>query len=73
VAVADDFSPCATANQPSDVIHQMQLLLNVVEDHGTKNAISGISPLSKGKRFLSYHQPSFLYGTETMGIINLGI
>ena len=156
VAVADDVAPCATANHPRDAIHQMQILLNVVEDHGTqlhmkfgtdkckllisgrptktkalstileeepevltfygtpvrvvdefyvhigvpqapknqsktivdyriarsqdisyklqgatKNSISGISPLSNRKMFLSYHQPSFLYGTDTM-TINLG-
>ena len=35
VAVADDVAPCATANHPRDAIHQMQILLNVVEDHGT--------------------------------------
>ena len=34
----------------------------------TKNAISGVSPLSNRKMFLSYHQPSFLYGTETMNL-----
>ena len=32
----------------------------------TKNALSGISPLSNRKMFMSYHQPSFLYGTDTM-------
>ena len=32
----------------------------------TKNSMSGVSPLSNRKMFLSYHQPSFLYGTETM-------
>ena len=32
----------------------------------SKNALSGISPLSNRKMFLSYHQPSFLYGTDTM-------
>ena len=37
----------------------------------TKNAISGISPLSNRKMFMSYHQPTFLYGTETMPL-NLG-
>ena len=156
VAVADDVAPCSTADHPRDAIHQMQILLNVVEDHGTqlhmkfgtdkckllisgrptktkalsviletepevltfygtpvkvvdeyyvhigvpqapknqskvivdfrisrsqdisyklqgatKNSISGISPLSNRKMFMSYHQPSFLYGTETMPI-NLG-
>ena len=34
VAVADDVAPCATATQPRDALHQMQLLLNIVEDHG---------------------------------------
>ena len=37
----------------------------------TKNNISGISPLSNRKMFLSYLQPTFLYGTETMSL-NLG-
>ena len=32
----------------------------------TKNALMGISPLSNRKMFISYHQPSFLYGTDTM-------
>ena len=32
----------------------------------TKNALLGISPLSNRKMFISYHQPSFLYGTDTM-------
>ena len=32
----------------------------------TKNALCGVSPLSNRKVFLSYHQPSFLYGTDTM-------
>ena len=36
VAVADDVAPCATASHPRDAIHQMQLLLNIVEDHGTQ-------------------------------------
>ena len=156
VAVADDVAPCATADHPRDAIHQMQILLNIVEDHGTqlkmkfgtdkckllisgrnmktkalsaileaepgiltfygypvnvvdehyvhigvpqapknqskvivdyritksqdisyklqcatKNSVSGISPLSNRKMFMSYHQPSFLYGTDTMAI-NLG-
>ena len=34
----------------------------------SKNALSGVSPLSNRKMFLSYHQPSFLYGTDTMPI-----
>ena len=36
VAVADDVAPCATASHLRDALHQMQLLLNVVEDHGTQ-------------------------------------
>ena len=36
VAVADDVAPCATSDHPRDAIHQMQILLNVVEDHGTQ-------------------------------------
>ena len=36
VAVADDVAPCATASHPRDAIHQMQLLLNIVEDQGTQ-------------------------------------
>ena len=153
VVIADDVAPCATASHPRDATHQMQLLLNIVEDHGTqlhmkfgaekckllisgrsnkikavktilneepetltfygtpvklvedyyvhigvpqaphnqskvivdyritksqelsyqlqgatKNALSGVSPLSNRKMFISYHQPTFLYGTETMSI-----
>ena len=34
----------------------------------TKNSLSGISPLSNRKMFVSYHQPTFLYGTDTMSI-----
>ena len=34
----------------------------------TKNSIQGVSPLSNRKMFLSYHQPSFLYGLDTMPI-----
>ena len=34
----------------------------------SKNALSGISPLSNRKMFVSYHQPSFLYGTDTVCI-----
>ena len=152
MAVSDDVAPCATADHPRDAIHQMQILLNIVEDHvtqlkmkygtdkckllisgramkskalsviletesevltfydypvnvvdkhyvhigvpqaprnqskvivdyritksqdisyklqgATKNSISGISPLSNRKMVLSYHQPSFLFGTETWG------
>ena len=36
VAVADDVAPCATAANPRDALHQMQYLLNIVEDHGTQ-------------------------------------
>ena len=32
----------------------------------TKNSLAGVSPLSNRKMFLAYHQPSFLYGTDTM-------
>ena len=32
----------------------------------TQNSLCGISPLSNRKMFLSYHQPSFLYGLDTM-------
>jgi hypothetical protein len=28
--------------------------------------LQGVSPLSNRKMFLAYHQPSFLYGTDTM-------
>ena len=34
----------------------------------TKNALLGISPLSNRKMFISYFQPSFLYGTDTLSI-----
>ena len=36
VTVADDVAPCATAEHPRDALHNMQHLLNVVEDHGTQ-------------------------------------
>ena len=36
VAVADDVAPSATGDLPRDVLHNMQLLLHVVEDHGTQ-------------------------------------
>jgi hypothetical protein len=32
----------------------------------TKNSLYGVSPLSNRKVFMSYHQPIFLYGTDTM-------
>jgi hypothetical protein len=34
----------------------------------SKNALSGVSPLSNRKIFVTYHQPSFLYGTDTMSM-----
>ena len=34
----------------------------------TRNTLCGVSPLSNRKMFLSYHQPSFLYGLDTMPI-----
>ena len=34
----------------------------------TRNSIRGVSPISNRKVFLSYHQPSFLYGLDTMNI-----
>ena len=33
VAVADDVVPCTTAEHPLDALHNMQHLLNVVEDY----------------------------------------
>ena len=32
----------------------------------TKNSLAGVSPISNRKMFISYHQPTFLYGTDTM-------
>ena len=37
IAVADDVAPCAVADNPRDVIHRMQILLNIVEVHGVQN------------------------------------
>ena len=37
IAVADDVAPCAIAANPREVIHRMQLLLNVVEVHRVQN------------------------------------
>ena len=34
----------------------------------TLNSLCGVSPLSNRKMFLSYHQPSFLYGLDTMHV-----
>ena len=155
ITVADDVAPCAVADNARDVLHRMQLLLNIVETHGiqnhmefgkdkckllitarpgklrevqamlenepeiltfydfplkqveesythigvpqaprnqskhasdyritkgqnmyyklqssTRNTLCGVSPLSNRKVFLSYHQPSYLYGLDTMQINN---
>ena len=35
-----------------------------------QNALKGISPVSDRKMFISYFQPSFLYGLDTVGINN---
>ena len=151
--IADDVAPCAMAENPREVVHRMQLLLNIVEVHGvqnhmefgtekckllitarrgklraveallkdepgiltfyglpvsqvedfyihigvpqsprqqsklavdyritkgqnityqlqasTQNSLSGVSPLSNRKMFISYHQPSFMYGLDTMNL-----
>ena len=34
----------------------------------TQNSLCGISPISNRKMFLSYHQPSFMYGLDTLNI-----
>ena len=154
IAIADDVAPCASAETPREALHNMQLLLNIVEEQGkqhhmefgtdkckllivakpgklravehllseepgiltfyglpikqvgddpyihigvpqsprhqsvnsvayritkgqnmvyklqdsTRNSIRGVSPISNRKIFLSYHQPSFLYGLDTMNI-----
>ena len=34
----------------------------------THNTLCGVSPLSNRKVFLSYHQPSYLYGQDTMPV-----
>jgi hypothetical protein len=52
--------PQAPKNQSKTISYKVQ--------GATKNSISGISPLSNRKMFLSYHQSSFLYGTFTMAI-----
>jgi hypothetical protein len=39
----------------------------------TKNSILGVSPLSNRTMFISYHQPSFLYGTESMNLNQVDI
>ena len=153
IAIADDVAPCVTAENPREVLHRMQIMLNIVENHGTQsqikfgkskckllitarpgklrkietllneepniltfydepikqvddfyvhigvpqaprsqskhaveycitkgqnmtyklqsstqNSLCGISPLSNRKMFLSYHQPSFMYGLDTLNI-----
>ena len=153
VALADDLAPTVTDTDPRNVLHKMQLLLNIVECHGTqlhmefgvskckllitarskklkevetllqtepelltfygkpvaiveesythigvpqatrqqskvvadyriakgqdmsymlqqstKNAMQGVSPLSNRKMFISYFQPSFLYGIDTVNL-----
>ena len=37
IVIADDVAPCTTAETPREVVHNIQLLLNIVEDHGTEN------------------------------------
>ena len=39
IAILDDVAPCAIAENPREAIHRMQLLLNIVEDHGIQNHI----------------------------------
>ena len=34
----------------------------------TKNTMQGVSPLSNRKMFISYFQPSFLYGIDTVNM-----
>ena len=36
--------------------------------NSTKNALKGISPISNRKVFISYFQPSYLYGLDTLSI-----
>ena len=79
VAVADDVAPCVTADDPREALHKMQNLLSVVEDNGNqlhmkfgkkkcKLLISGRPNMIRKFQFLSYHQPSYLYGTDTMNL-----
>ena len=76
VAVADDVAPCATASHPRDAVHQMQILLNVVEDHGSqlhmrfgaqkcKLLISGRPTKIKAVKTLLVNEPEVLtfYGS----------
>ena len=37
IVIADDVAPCTMAESPREVIHRMQLLLNIVEVHGDQN------------------------------------
>ena len=39
IAIADDVAPCAIGDSPREAIHRMQLLLNIVENHGEQNHI----------------------------------
>jgi hypothetical protein len=153
VAVADDVAPTVTGDTPREALHQLQILLNIVEAHGeqlymsfgvdkckllisgrqkkikametllgaephlltfygkpvstvenfyvhigvpqatrqqsqvaakyriskgndisyklqesTKNSLLGISPIASRKMFLCYHQPSFIYGLDTLSL-----
>ena len=36
VALADDIAPTATDSAPREVLHKMQILLNIVEIHGSQ-------------------------------------
>jgi hypothetical protein len=36
VALADDCAPTTTDSEPRDVLHKMQILLNIVECHGSQ-------------------------------------
>ena len=42
--------------------------INYTLQNSTRNSKSGISPLSNRRMFKTYHQPSFIYGTDTMTI-----
>ena len=37
ILVADDVVPCAVVETPREAFHRMQILLNIVEVHGTQN------------------------------------
>ena len=47
-------------SQVEDITYMLQ--------HATKNALKGISPISNRKMFISYFQPSFLYGLDTLAM-----